>query len=218
MEAFPARLVLVASTLVVVSVVAGWAVYTVLPRSAASSQAPSTSSASSSVTSSQNTSSVGANSSSAAYPFTNPGYLTQSGGCAASYSSNGTAYAEPCVFGGTISDALVFNCLAAAALPSGCAGQITALSGEVFPPVNNSGPAFNSPVLNNTVTVWYPYVGNAAKEPSWANCMYAVAHGPSAATEFAFCVSLNSTSFIVSGPGVVLPVEKLIGLSSASTR
>jgi hypothetical protein len=199
--AFPARLVLVAGTVLVVSVVAGLAVYTVLPGSAASSQASSISSASSSVASSQNTSSAGANSSSAAYPFANPGYVTRSGGCSASYSSNGTAYTEPCSFGGTIQDALVFNCLAAAALPSGCAGQITALPGEIFPPANNTGPG--SPVLNNTVTVWYPYVGHAANEPSWANCMYAPAHGPSAATEFAFCVSLNSTSFIVSGPTFV---------------
>jgi hypothetical protein len=152
---------------------------------------------------------VGANSLSAAYPFANPGYVTQSGGCSASYSSNGTAYAEPCSFGGTIQDALVFNCLAAAALPSGCAGQITALPGEVFPPANNTGPG--SPVLNNTVTVWYPHVGHAANEPSWANCMYAVAHGPSAGTEYAFCVSLNSIAFIVSGPVVVLPVEGVEG-------
>jgi len=85
MGAFPARLVLVAGTLVVVSLVAGWAVYSNLPGSAASSLGSSTSSASSSVaettvTSSQNTSSVGAISSSAAYPFANPGYVTQSGG------------------------------------------------------------------------------------------------------------------------------------------
>jgi hypothetical protein len=192
----------------VIALVAGFAVFTALPGSAARSETSSTSSASFSVTSYQNTSSVGANSSSAAYPFANPGYITQSesGGCSASYSWNGTAYAEPCSFGGTIQDALVFNCLlAAAALPSGCAGQITALPGELFPPANNTGPG--SPVLNNTMTVWYPYVSNAPNEPSWANCMYAVAHGPSAATEYAFCVSLNSTSFIVSGPAVVLPVE-----------
>jgi hypothetical protein len=157
------------------------------------------------VSSSQHTSSVSASSSSTAYPFKDPGYLMRSGGCSASYSSNGTAYAEPCSFGGMIQDALVFNCLAAAALPSGCAGQITGLPGEVFPPANNVGPG--SPVLNNTVTVLYPYVGNAANEPSWANCMYSVAHGPSARTQYAFCVSLSSTSFIVSGPAVVLPRE-----------
>jgi hypothetical protein len=102
-----------------------------------------------------------------------------------------------------IQDALVFNCLAAAALPSGCAGQITALPGEVFPPANNSGPQFNSPVLNNTVTVWYPYVGGGASEPSWANCMYVAAHGPSVVQQYAFCVYLNSTAFIVSGPTYV---------------
>jgi hypothetical protein len=192
-----------------VSLVAGLAVYTTLPGSAASSLASSTSSASPSVTSSQNTGSVGANPSSAAYPFANPDYITRSEGCSVSYSSNGTAYAEPCAFGNTIQDALVFNCLAAAALPSGCAGQITAPPGEVFPPANNIGPG--SPVLNNTVTVWYPYVGEAANEPSWANCMYVVAHGPSAGTEYAFCVSLDSTSFVVSGPAVVLPVEGVEG-------
>jgi hypothetical protein len=105
---------------------------------------------------------------------------------------------------------LVFNCLAAAALPSGCAAQLTALPGETMstPPVgDNGGPGVNSPVLNNTLTVWYPYVGLAANEPSWANCMYAVAHGPSAETQYAFCVALNSTSFVVSGPVVVLPPE-----------
>jgi hypothetical protein len=203
--AFPARLVLVAGTLVVVSLVAGLAVYTALPGSEASSLASSTSSASSSVASSHNTSSVDANSSSAAYPFADPGYITDSGGCAGSYSLNGTAYVEPCSFGGTVQDALVFNCLAAAALPSGCAAQITASPGWLFPPADNVGPG--SPVLNNTMTVWYPYVGHGASEPSWANCMYAVAHGPGAGTQYAFCVSLNSTSFIVSGPAVVLPIE-----------
>jgi hypothetical protein len=202
--AFPARLALVAGTVALVSLVAGLAVYTALPGSAANSRVSSSSSASSTDTGITVTSS-------AAYPFANPGYITRSGGCAASYRSNGTAYAEPCAFGGTIRDALVFNCLATAALPSGCAGQITPLPGEVMPtppPGNNPGPDVNSPVLNNTVTVWYPYVGHAANTPSWANCMYAVAHGPSAATDYAFCVSLNSTSFVASAPTFVAPPER----------
>jgi hypothetical protein len=213
--ASPGRLALVVGTVVAVSLVAGLAVYAGLPGSGAGSRTSSTPSASSSVaetmvTPSQNASSLDANSSSVAYPFANPGYITQSGGCSASYRSNGTAYAEPCSFGGTIQEALVFNCLAAAALPSGCAAQIAPLPGEVMqtPPVgNNTGPGVNSPVLNNTVTVWYPYVGTAANEPPWANCGYAAAHGPSTTTQFAFCVPLNSTSFIVSGPVPVLPIE-----------
>lgn len=147
----------------------------------------------SSVTSSTN--------SSTRYPFSNPGYLTRLGRCAGSYTTNDTVWAMPCSFAGTIEQALVFNCASEGASESGCSAQIWEDN------VTNIGAAPAGPsVLNNTITVWNPYVNKTSGEPAWANCMYEMAHhgnGP----DFGFCVPLNSTAFAVSGPAVVLPYE-----------
>jgi len=150
-----------------------------------------------------------ASSGSAGYPFDNPGYLISPSPCSASYRSNGTAYAEPCAFGGSVSDAMVFDCIAEAALPSGCTGQISGMPNTTPapPPINGSiAPGSTVPVLNNTVTVWYPYSNQTSNEPAWANCMFQVGH-LQPGSQYGFCLQVNSNAFVVSGPAFVAPPE-----------
>lgn len=203
------RLGLVAGAMVASFLIVGLALYSSLPQTISTALETSDSSSASSLsgtilTSQNSTSSSSTNSSSVVFPFDNPGYVVSQGGCAWSSRSDGIWYAEPCSFGGTLGDAMVFNCLAEAALPSGCTGQISAIAGTTLPappPINGSLTAQtpSEPVLNNTITVWYPYFNQSGKEPSWANCMFQTQHqaiGP----QYGFCISLNSTSFVVSGP------------------
>jgi len=203
------RLGLVAGAMLGSFLIVGVALYSSLPQTILSSINTSDSSRTSALsaktsTTQNSTSSSSTNSSSVVFPFDNPGYVVSQGGCGWSSRSDGIWYAEPFSFGGTIGDAMVFNCLAEAAQPSGCTGQISGIPGTTIPappPINGSLTAQtpSEPVLNNTITVWYPYVNQTGKESSWANCMFQTQHqaiGP----QYGFCIPLNSTSFVVSGP------------------
>jgi len=91
------------------------------------------------------------------------------------------------------SDALVFNCAAAAATPYGC------------PTIYSEGVRYSAaPPVNYTVTVWYPSY-NQPNEPASANCMYNVVPvgalvKPITPTLFGYCLLINSTAFVVSLP------------------
>lgn len=120
------------------------------------------------------------------------GFLTW-GGCAASYRSNGTAYAEPCI-ASSLSGAHVFDCAGAAASQAGCSVTLIG-SGTFQTPMLNGSGQFNSPVLNNTLTVWFPYTGGAA-QPAGTNCYFRVAHDYTG-SPYGHCYALNSTSFVI---------------------
>jgi hypothetical protein len=216
------RLGIIAGAVVVAALISAFSLYSSLP-AASSSKSPGDSlstgpgygqipsSPQGTPSSSQDATSSSTGSNSSAFPFANPGYLVSPSGCAASSRSNGTAYAEPCTFGGSVDDALVFNCLAEAASQSGCSAQIYGVPNTTPapPPVNGSyvPPSDGQvPVLNNTITVWYPYVNQTGSEPSWANCTFQVAH-LYPGSQYGFCIPVSSTAFVVSGPEVILPRE-----------
>jgi hypothetical protein len=98
----------------------------------------------------------------------------------------------PCI-GYRLSDALVFNCAAAAATPSGCST------------IYSEGVRYSAaPPVNYTVTVWYPSY-NQPNEPASANCMYNVVPAgalvkPVTPNSFGYCLLVNSTAFVVSLP------------------
>ena len=71
-------------------------------------------------------------------------------------------------------DAYVFNCASAAATSQGCTTSTT-------------GPY---PIMN----IEYPFADQA--EPSWANCLWTV-QGIAQGQGYAYCISINSTSFIM---------------------
>jgi hypothetical protein len=110
------------------------------------------------------------------------------GGCADSYRLNGTAYAEPCT-ASELSGAHVFDCASAAASQAGC--SVTLVGSGTFP---GSGQV-NSPILNNTLTVWFPYTGGAA-QPAGTNCYFQVAHHYTG-SPYGHCYALNSTAFVI---------------------
>jgi hypothetical protein len=110
-------------------------------------------------------------------PFNSSVYLsTDVGSC------RGPVGYAPC-FGGDFSQAELFNCAGAAALPSGCARRVVSSS---------------NPQNSYQITIWYPYVGHS-NESSWANCLYTDSGDPGQYYG-AYCVSINSTSFIVTEP------------------
>lgn len=98
----------------------------------------------------------------------------------------------PCI-GQSLSGALVFNCAAEAATPSGCTA------------IYNEGVRYSAaPPVNYTVTVWYPSY-NQPNEPASANCMYTVwpvgALGkPTTPPGFGYCFMVSSTAFVVTVP------------------
>jgi hypothetical protein len=110
------------------------------------------------------------------------------GECADSYVSNGTAYAEPC-WASELSGAYVFDCASAAASQAGC--SVTLVGSGTFP---GSGQS-SSPILNNTLTVWFPYTGGAA-QPAGTNCYFLVAHHYTG-SPYGDCYALNSTAFVI---------------------
>lgn len=119
-------------------------------------------------------------------PFLNPYYLSKSSGVSCIGTGggfNGTDYPAPC-FSSTISEAYVFNCASTAASLSGCQARF------------NSTLSPGSPTY--TITVWYPITGETG-ESSLDNCKFVDSPQPS----YGYCISLNSTSFILSigGPG-----------------
>jgi hypothetical protein len=96
----------------------------------------------------------------------------------------------PCV-SQRFSEALIFNCAAAAATPSGCAA------------IYDEGVRYSAaPPVNYTVTVWYPSY-DQPNEPAGANCMYSswpvgALGKPTTPASFGYCLMINSTSFVVS--------------------
>jgi hypothetical protein len=112
-------------------------------------------------------------------------YLSSAPGGSISVSQSGPGYPAP-VFGSE-SDAVVFDCASAAATPQGCMKTVT------FKGTSNQ---------TYTVKVWLPYLNASAGIP-WENCRYAVTSVPirgSQAPVYAYCISLNSTSFLVALP------------------
>jgi hypothetical protein len=107
-------------------------------------------------------------------------------------SSTGGCSPGPCL-GQRFSDALIFNCAAAAATPVGCSA------------IYSEGVRYSAaPPVNYTVTVWYPSYGQP-DEPASANCMYNVSPvgalvKPPTPTLFGYCLMINSTAFVVSLP------------------
>lgn len=110
-------------------------------------------------------------------PFNSSVYLTSDVG-----SCRGPAGYTPC-FGGTLSQAELFNCADAASLPSGCTQRVVGST--------NTQNSYQ-------ITIWYPSVGHS-NESSWANCMYTDSGDPGQYYG-AFCVSVSSTAFIVTEP------------------
>ncbi|HMK82503.1 MAG TPA: hypothetical protein VK503_02175 [Candidatus Bathyarchaeia archaeon] len=113
----------------------------------------------------------------AASPFNSTLYLSSDVG-----SCRGPAGYVPC-FGGSFSQARLFNCATAAASPSGCTQLVVSSS---------------NPQNSFQITIWYPYVGHS-NEPSWANCIYTDSGDPGQYYG-AYCVSVSSTEFIVTEP------------------
>jgi hypothetical protein len=108
-------------------------------------------------------------------------------------SSGGGCSPGPCITQ-SFSDALIFNCAAAAATPSGCA--VVWSSGERYSA---------APMVNYTVTLWFPSY-NQTNEPVWANCMYTswpvgALGTPTTPPSFGYCLMANSTALVVSFPG-----------------
>ena len=110
-------------------------------------------------------------------PFNSSVYLSSDVG-----SCRGPAGYAPC-FGGDLSQAEVFNCVAAAASTSGCTQRVVSSS---------------NPQNSFQITIWYPYVGHS-NESAWANCMYTDSGDPGQYYG-AYCVSVSSTAFVVTEP------------------
>jgi hypothetical protein len=84
--------------------------------------------------------------------------------------------------------AIVFSCAAAAAAPQGCTATL-----------NGSGSAYP----RYSITIWFPYV-QQSQPPNPFNCEYSVpVDGIS--QNLAYCISLNSMSFILSLPQPITP-------------
>ncbi len=110
-------------------------------------------------------------------PFNTSVYLTSDVG-----SCRGPAGYAPC-FGGALNQAELFNCTSAAALSSGCTQRVVSSS---------------NPQKSYQITIWYPYLGHS-NESSSANCIYTDSGEPGQYYG-AYCVSINSTAFIVTEP------------------
>jgi hypothetical protein len=116
------------------------------------------------------------------FPFDYPLYLSSS--CAASGPlPNGTVVSEPCS-SNDLSSAYVFNCLAAAASPSGCTQNVTS---SLIPSSSYS------------ITIWYPYASPPSSNRTWANCMDVLdgKYYPS----YDYCITVSPEGFILSQPG-----------------
>jgi hypothetical protein len=110
-------------------------------------------------------------------PFNSSVYLSSEVGAC-----RGPSGYAPC-FGDDLSQAEVFNCLNAASLASGCTRSVVSSS---------------NPQNSYQITIWYPYVGHS-NESSWANSVYTDS-GDLGQYYGAYCVSINSTAFIVTEP------------------
>jgi hypothetical protein len=111
-------------------------------------------------------------------------FLGNQSGCAISTDPPTTWYPTPCN-GGSNADAIVFNCLAAAATPQGCTQRVnlTGSSGQYF-----------------VITVWYPFVNYTLGYPG-INCKYTVPSVPTPpgpyGPNYAYCITISPTAFIV---------------------
>lgn len=121
-------------------------------------------------------------------PWSGLDYMTADSGCTTYVPGGSPVYPVPCF--GPNSSAYAFNCAAAAATSQGCT-QVVNIIGT-------------SPKPNFTITVWYPY--NYQGEQLSQNCKWteSIPNPPGPESEYAYCISLNSTAFFVteSAPGV----------------
>ena len=113
------------------------------------------------------------------FPWYGLVYLSADPGCSTSYGE--TSYPVPC-FG---SSGYLFNCAAAATNSEGCTQQVN---------ITGTNESF-------TVTIWYPYTNSIGEQPV-QNCKWTVQlpSPPGPETGYAYCISVNSTSFLVSEP------------------
>jgi hypothetical protein len=101
-------------------------------------------------------------------------YMSNASGCNVIH--NGITYPEPCF---SYNDPYIFNCASSAATAQGCTEQVY---------VNSTTNSF-------TVTVWYPIPNSQPGQ----NCQYSVLSIPNYQNPtFAYCIPINSTSFLVS--------------------
>jgi hypothetical protein len=118
------------------------------------------------------------------FPFNYPEYLTASNTCGYT-SGNGTSYPSPC-FTNVFSAIHLFDCDPASSTQSGCT-QVVVSSLD--------------PKWNYTINIRHPYL-NQMNEPSWANCVYTV-EGTAFVSQYAYCISISPTAFILSQPGAL---------------
>jgi hypothetical protein len=104
-------------------------------------------------------------------------FLAASGAC----TENGSPV--PCVTS-EFSGAFIFDCAAEAATSAGCTTQVSSGVGDA-----------GSPLTHYTITVRYPYVGQAG-EPAGDNCMFNVPGDTS--PPYAYCFMVNGTAFAMS--------------------
>jgi hypothetical protein len=104
-----------------------------------------------------------------------PAWSGSGGGC--STTSNGKFAGGPC-FGDDIDDAVVFSCVFAAELPSGCETTVVSPANATY---------------DYNVTVWYPDSNVTSAD---ANCEYLPSLGFSAPQQ-GWCASISQDSFII---------------------
>jgi len=100
------------------------------------------------------------------------------GGC--SVTVNGTLAGAPC-FGRDIDNAVIFNCAAAAATPSGCTTTVVS-------------PGYTA--YNYNLTIWYPDANAPAPN---SNCEFLPSLGYNTPFD-AWCISISQDSFIMAQP------------------
>ena len=122
-------------------------------------------------------------------PFQNAEYLvpswSASGGCAVS--SGATTEGGVC-WGYNIDQAVIFQCLAAAATSSGCATTVVS-------------PGY--PQYNYELTIWYPARANSSLPET--NCQLLDTFSSSSPMS-AWCITVGPNSFIVSTPAPPIPI------------
>jgi hypothetical protein len=136
------------------------------------------------------------------------GTLAYLGGptCYNSYPQNETTYVALCPFGPR-DRATVFNCLIAAGTSTGCVYEISVplnTTTSLVQWTNGSPTSIEEPVLNNTITVWYSLANQTTGLPARPNCSFEFRHLPAGLNQ-AYCVSINSTSFLVGSPSTSFP-------------
>jgi hypothetical protein len=122
------------------------------------------------------------------FPFENPVFLsTEVGPC------TGSTGVAPC-FGGRAT-AMIFNCLSAAATTMGCTEEFVSGSSQTF----QEGARTTTYTAKFQITIWYPHSPSPIGQP-WTNCGYTES-GDRGTIIYAYCITSNSTAFLVSKPG-----------------